>query len=134
MRIVKGVLGVLAAVAVSAVVTAYAGLNFLIGSCHAFDDTGGPFPANDSPQGRVCGYSDHASWLDAMAPWSIPAAGLLAVLVAVVAWRRSIAGRWLAALALLLLPFVPLMALTAPADTCSADVARQAASECETTG
>ncbi len=132
-RVLQVVLGVAAAIVVAVVSSFLAMLVFGVGVCGAFDDTGGPFPAGDSPQGRVCGQSAHASAIEELAIWSIPAVAVLAVVLVVAAWRWGSQGlRYLGVVGLFLMPFVPLVPLAAPSDTCSAADMRTPGRECET--
>lgn len=132
-RVLQVILGVAAAIVVTTVSSFVAMLVFGVGVCGAFDDTGGPFPAGDSPQGRLCGQSSYASGLEELAIWSIPAGGVLAVVLGVAAWRwGSHRLRYLAAAGLFVMPFLPLVPLAAPSDTCSAAVMGTPGRECET--
>lgn len=132
-RVLRVVLGVAAAIVAAAVSSFIAMLMFGLGVCAAFDDTGGPFPAGDSPQGRVCGQSSYASGLEELAIWSIPAAGVFAVGLVIVAWRRgSYRLRYLGVVGLFVLPFVPVVPLAVPSDTCSAADRGTLGRECET--
>lgn len=132
-RVLQVVLGVAAAIVAAAVSSFVAMLMFGVGVCHAFDDTGGPFPAGDSPQGRVCGQSATASGLEELAVWTIPAVGVLAVVLVGAAWRwGSQRLRHLSVVGLFVMPFVPLAPLAAPSDTCSAADMRTPGRECET--
>ena len=121
------------AVAVALASAAYAALYFMFDVCGTFDDTGGPFPANDSPQGQLCWASDRTSWLVSAGAWAIPVAAALAVALAVLAWRRGgFRARWFGAVGLVVLPLLPLPLLAAPSDTCIPEVRRQPHSECWT--
>lgn len=106
-------------------------LAFSFGVCHVFDDTGGPFPANDSPQGQVCGGSAYASPWEELAIWSIPATGLLSVLLMLAAWRW---GRGLmrsaAVTGLFALPVLAVVPLALPSDACSAEDAERPIRDC----
>lgn len=129
-RVVSGV----AAALVAATLSSFVGLLiFGFGVCSAFDDSGGPFPAGDSPQGRVCGGSSHASLLEELAVWSIPAAGVLAVVLVVAAWRWGSVTLQLAGLVgLIAMPLLAVAPLAAPSDTCSADDVGKVGWDCET--
>ena len=133
MRVLKVVALVAVAVTVALGAAAFAALYFVVDVCGTFDDTGGPFPANDSPQGQVCGASRHESWLALLAGWSIPVAAALAIVLAVLAWRRGgTKARCAGALGLVVLPMLPLPFLGVPSDTCTPEVRRQPHSECWT--
>lgn len=117
------VVAVLAAAVVSAVTHALALGWFVVGTC-GVSDTADSFPAVASLQGLVCdsGQSDH--WLSGLGYVVLATSALMAPVVAGFAWRRGGAGRWVAALAPVVLPVLTLAVLSLPPDTCGDEARR----------
>ncbi len=130
--IASGVLLVLVAAAGSAFV---AKVTFLFLACGTFDDTGGPHPARDSAQGRLCvPAQDDIFTPQALADWVLVGAALLAVALTLAFWRRGWRARVLGAAGILALPIVAVAVLAVPSDTCSDAVRRSPGSDCATGG
>ncbi len=135
MRHARTAAGVLLALLVTAGSVLAAKVTFLFAACGTFDDTGGPYPARDSPQGRVCvPAQDDIFTPQALADWVLVTAGLLAVVLAVAAWRRGWRARALGAMGVVALPLVAVAALATPSNTCTDDVRREPGSDCATGG
>ncbi|WP_154402766.1 hypothetical protein [Nocardioides speluncae] len=124
MRVVAGGLGVLVVAAASAATHYVAGVFFLVVTCGAVGQTGDTFPAEASPQGRVCA-------TDADTPFASPGIDLillsavLTVVFVILLWRRlDDPGRWLSALLVLAMPVATLALLSVPRDTCSEQTRR----------
>jgi hypothetical protein len=131
LRIVAIALVAVVAAVVAAAVSVGAWILFFFGTCSVFDDTGGAYPVNDSPQGQVCGQSDLASEFEQLAYWSIPAVAAMAVVLVVVAWWRG--GPWFRVCAsslLLVGPVMSLLLLSLPSDACTSEVRAQPHSQC----
>ena len=110
-------------------------VTFLLVGCNAFDDTGGgSSPAYDSPQGRICAPARYDIWLPhTLVDGVILAAGLLGVVLVILAWRRGGWGtRILGLVGLVVLPLLAVVPLSLPSDTCTAEVRRSPNSNCAT--
>lgn len=92
---------------------------FAFEACGTFDDTGGPFPADWSPQGRICARPGGAAWLDAVPFVVFGLTLLIGVAVVTRASRRSARAGTVAALAGLVAPFLAGWVLALPSDECS---------------
>lgn len=126
--------GLFVAFVVASAATLFARIIFLVFSCGAIDDTGGPFPAQDSAQGRLCApANDDIVVPHGIAAWTITLAGLVAVLLLVAAWRRrNQLARILGVVGLVGLPMLVLIPLSVPADTCTRDMRHTRGSDCAT--
>lgn len=109
--------------AIAVASTVFARLTFLVVVCGAFNDTGGPFPAYGSAQGRLCAPANDDLLLPhGVAAWVITVAGLVAVVLVAAAWRWGGAvTRRASAIGLVALPLLMLVPLSMPADTCTSE-------------
>ena len=93
---------------------------FWVDTCGTFDDTGGPFPADYSPQGRICFRDGGAPWLDAVAIVVLVVSLVLGIMVVVLASRRGVRTTVAVVIVALALPVAADWALAVPSDECSA--------------
>ena len=124
--------GVLVAAAASALTHFLAVGWFVVMTC-GVSDVADRFPADASPQWRVCA-SDAGSWWEVAGLWALAASAVLAVAGVVVLWRRRGGWRWVSPLPVLVLPVLTLVLLGLPSDACTDQTRRtHPAYDCRTT-
>jgi hypothetical protein len=124
MRLLGRLVGVLVVAALSAVTHAFAGLTFVALTCGAIGETGDRFPAEASPQGRVCA-SDAETLFHSPGIVLLLVSAVLTVVLVVLLWRRlDSPWRWLTPLLVLVVPVNLLFVLGLPPDECSAATKR----------
>lgn len=124
MRVATAVFSILAVAVASAGTHLLAGLLFFGFTCGAVGESGDSFPAEASPQGRLCA-SDIDTPLASPGFDLILLSAVLTVALVVLLWRHlDDPWRWLCPLLVLLMPAVTLVLLGVPRDTCSEQARR----------
>lgn len=124
MKVVVGWLGVLVVAAASAATHFVAGVIFAGLTCGEIGESGDPFPAEASPQGRVCAEPFETPFASP-GLYLILLSAVLTVGLVVLLWRRlGQPWRWLSPLLALAMPVATLTLLGVPSDTCSEQTRR----------